>query len=130
MININYIKVYTNKIIIDDNIKLNISVEKYLDKILLEQLTTYEGRTKAIKLKYGFVKLTPIYIDQTNILIPLYNLKDYENIYINMCNIVTLKSKGSKTIILFKDSKEITVNKKINIISKYIVRARTINHYS
>ena len=130
MQNINYIKVYTNKIIINNNQTKYISLNKYLDSILLDQLTTYDGRICAVREKYGFVKLTPIYINKTNILIPLNNLKDFENIYINICNIIKLESKKHNTLIVFKDTEHIIVNKKINMINKYIKRAITINHYS
>jgi len=84
MNNINYIKAYSNKIIINNNEVINQNINTYLNNILIHQLTTVYGRVDAIKNLYGYKKLVPIYINSQLILFPISNLKEYENIYILM----------------------------------------------
>ena len=58
---INYIEILNNKTIKiyeTREIKvLNLSFEKYINELLLNDLTTYTGRIEAIKKKYNYRKL-------------------------------------------------------------------------
>ena len=127
---INYIKTYSNKIIINDRQILNYNINVYLNNILLSQLTTVVGRVEAIKTIYGFKKLVPIYIDRQLILFPIANLKDYENIYVNASNIIRIIKKETFTVIEFICGKKLYVNKSYFQINKYYKRAISINHNS
>ena len=127
---INFIKTYTNKIILNDKENIYSTMEEYLNKVLLNQLTTLKGRLDAIKKLYGFRKLVPLYITNTLILFPINNLKDYENIYINAVNIINIYKHGSKTVIEFQGSTKLCVNKNCSQVIKYYQRALSINHNS
>ena len=130
MNNINYIKTSYDKIIINDETIINQSINNYLNYILLQQITTLEGRVDAIKKIYGFKKLVPIYINKNNILFPVYNLKEYENIYINACSVIGVYKRDSKTVIEFVGFKKLIINKSIKQILKNFERALSINHNS
>ena len=127
---INYIKTYTKKIIINGSVVINMNLKEYLDNILLDQLTTYEGRKNAIKKRYAIYKLTPIYVNNMLMLFPINNLKDYENIYINVYNIKSLGKIKKQTMIEFIDNTKILINKNTKIIDNYIKRIISINHNS
>ena len=71
MKNINYIKAYTNKIVINNIKTIEMSIVDYLNLLLLKQLTTYQGRIDSIKKIYGIKKLVPIYIDPNINLFPV-----------------------------------------------------------
>ena len=127
---INFIKTYTNKIIIN-NVDIYLqSIERYFDDRLLNQLTSYKGRIDAVKRKFKIQKLIPVYIDNSNIFVPINNLKEYENIYINAARVIKTVAKGKSTIVYFIDKTKLEVNKNENLIIKYISRAISINHNS
>ena len=130
MIKLNYIKTYTKEIYVNGKEKLNIKFNDYINQLLLGQLTTLKGRVDAIKSKYKLLKLTPIYINKYMCLFPIYNLKDYENIFINVFEIKTLDTINKKTRIEFINGDKLIVNKNINVINNYIRRAISINHNS
>ena len=75
-------------------------------------------------------KLIPVYIDNSNIFVPINNLKEYENIYINAARVIKTAAKGKRTIVYFIDKTKLEVNKNENLIIKYISRAISINHNS
>jgi len=106
----NYIK-KTQKNIYVDEIKLSIKLVKYLDSLLLSQLCTMEGRINAIKCKYKFIKLTPIYINESICLIPLQSFSSITNLFINIKEILDIKKYDNRTLIIFKDNKRIIVDK-------------------
>ena len=130
MININYIKSFSKKIIINDESILHQTIEEYFDYLLLQQLTNLKGRIAATKKLYGYKKLVPIYINSSLVFFPINNLKEYDNIYINARNIINIYKKGSKTVIEFMGTDKLYVNKSYNQIIKYYNRSLSINHNS
>ena len=130
MININYIKSFSKKIIINDESILHQTIDEYFDYLLLQQLTNLKGRIAATKKLYGYKKLVPIYINSSLVFFPINNLKEYDNIYINARNIVNIYEKGSKTVIEFMGTDKLYVNKSYNQIIKYYNRSLSINHNS
>ena len=130
MININYIKSFSKKIIINDESILYQTIEEYFDYLLLQQLTNLKGRIAATKKLYGYKKLVPIYINSSLVFFPINNLKEYDNIYINARNIINIYEKGSKTVIEFMGTDKLYVNKSYNQIIKYYNRSLSINHNS
>ena len=125
---INYIKQIDKQLIIfyeNNTPKIyKESIETYIDNILLNDLTTYKGRLDAVKKKYNYKKLIPIYINQYICLIPLYSLKSEYNLYINIYNILDI---NGSTIIAFKNGMKIKINKQIKTIKDYVKRARKID---
>lgn len=103
-------------IYINNKIKIKNTFKKYIEDILLEQLTTYKGRIDAIKKIYGYKKLTPIYINEQICFIPLNSLKDYEQVYINIYQVKYFKKINYQTEVKFLDNTEIIINKLYNNI--------------
>lgn len=122
---INYIEILSNKTIKIYKTKqvevLNLSFEKYLNVLLLKDLTTFNGRIEAIKKKYKYKKLVPIYIDDTICFIPVENI-EYNSIYINAYSIYKITYQK----IIFIDGSSLSIYKNLKTISNNINRAKAI----
>lgn len=122
---IKYIEILSNKTIKIYKTKevevLNLSFEKYLNVLLLKDLTTFNGRIEAIKKKYKYKKLVPIYIDDTLCFIPVENI-EYNSIYINAYSIYKITYQK----IIFIDGSSLSIYKNLKTISNNINRAKAI----
>ena len=130
MNNINFIKSKTKQVVINNSKTLTITFESFINMLLLDQLTTYQGRLDAIKIKYKMHKLTPIYINAYLCLFPVSNLKDFENTYINAYRVKTIIRLSDATCIVFMDNTKLFIKKNFSLINKYFKRAISINHNS
>lgn len=99
------------------------TLERVLDMYCLQDLTTLEGRIKAIQKVYHIKKQIPIYLSEELILIQTTNKKEIDNIYINSCNIIDIIKDKQNTKIIFCDSSELLVDKPIHLIEKYIQKS-------
>lgn len=124
---INYIQKSNRSIIINNQKTVNMTLEKYIDFLLINDLSTYAGRIKSIRQRYGYRKLVPIYIDNTICLIPLENKKSLNNIYLNVHEINIIEETG---LIIFNNGDSLITNKKIKTLYKYIQRAKMIKKSS
>ena len=88
-----------------------ILLEKYLNNICLEFLTTLSGRIEAIKEKYNIVKNVPIYIKDNLVLFPTFSKNHISNIYLNSIYIKKILPYEDKTIIVFYDNQELIIDK-------------------
>ena len=120
---INYIQILNRSIKINDDLIINKTFENYIDGLLINDLSTYQGRLNAIRKKYGFKKLIPIYINDLLCLFPLENKRSINNIYINVNAVKFVDDNGC---LYFYDNSLIKSNKKGKTINKYIKRAKTI----
>ncbi len=104
-----------------NNLKKEIdeTLENVLNQYCLKDLTTLEGRTKAISKIYHIKKQIPIYLSNKLILIQIKNKKEIDNLYINSYNIIDIVKDENKTIIIFSDLSEILVNHPMHLIKKY-----------
>ena len=122
---IKYIEILSNKTIkiykTTEVEVLNLSFEKYLNVLLLKDLTTFNGRIEAIKKKYKYKKLVPIYIDDTMCFIPVENI-EYNSIYINAYSIYKITYQK----IIFIDGSSLSIYKNLKTISNNINRAKAI----
>ncbi|MBR2891721.1 MAG: competence protein ComK [Bacilli bacterium] len=121
---INYIEILNRQIKINGKKIINLTFEKYINNLLIKDLTTYQGRINSIKEKYNYRKLVPIYIDLGLCLIPICNKKSINNLYINIHSISSLTG---CTTITFKDNQILNVDKNIRTIKSYIKRASIIS---
>ena len=126
MNNINYILEKTKKIYINNKEILNCSFVEYIEIILLDQLTTFDGRIRATKKKYNFYKLTPIFISHDICFIPINNTKDFERVYINIYTIIEMQKINKKTLIKFVDGTSVIIKKEFNCILNNYKRALII----
>ena len=83
-----------------DEIVINLLLEKLLDFALREDLTTLKGRLEATSKVYRIFKHVPIYLKENIILIQTNNKKEIDNIYINSYNIVEMVKDKKQTIII------------------------------
>lgn len=121
---INYIEILNRQIKINGKKIINLTFEKYINNLLIKDLTTYQGRINSIKEKYNYRKLVPIYISLGLCLIPICNKKSINNLYINIYSISSLTG---FTTITFKDNQILNVDKNIRTIKSYIKRASIIS---
>lgn len=126
-----YLKKFYNQTIVkkinQEEYLIDEKVEDLFDKILLKQLTTYDGRIEAIKKVYHIYKHIPIYIDYNLVFIQIFNKKQYNNIYINICRIIDMIKDGEDTIIIFDDGFRIKITKPYHIFKKYYNNSLKIN---
>ena len=122
---IKYVEILNNKTIklykINEVLVLNQSFQKYINELLISDLTDIEGRLKAIKNKYGYKKLVPIYITDNLCFIPLENIQ-YNRLYINIYSIV--KTHDDKVV--FIDGDVLKTKKNFKTLINYIMRAKHI----
>lgn len=93
-----------------------ILLEKYLNNICLEFLTTLSGRIEAIKEKYNIVKNVPIYIKDNLVLFPTFSKNHISNIFLNSIYIKKILPYEDKTIIVFYDNQELIIDKHYHTI--------------
>ena len=89
-------------------IETNELINVVINKACLKHLTTLDGRLEAIKKGYNIYKLIPIYISNNLILQPLYSSRNWNQIYINICNIKKVIKVNDFTVITFIN--DITIN--------------------
>lgn len=116
-----YIK--TNK----DTKSINQKIDDLFDEYLLNHLTTLKGRLDAIKKVYHINKNIPVYLDYNLIFIQIFNKKQTNNIYINICRIIDMIKDNEDTIIVFDDGSKLKIKKPFHLINKYINNSLKIN---
>ena len=90
---------------------LNYNIEKLCNKFLF----SYNGYKKALKLKLNLKSLQPLYLNKNLILIPIKNIKDYHNLFINFKAITSIiKIDNSNTKLFFNTGETLIINKNIN----------------
>ena len=102
-----------------DEIVINLLLEKLLDFALREDLTTLKGRLEATSKVYRIFKHVPIYLKENIILIQTNNKKEIDNIYINSYNIVEMVKDKKQTIIIFIDHSFLKIDKPYHLMKKY-----------
>lgn len=95
------------------------TIEVFLNQYCLKDLTTLEGRIKAISEVYHIKKQIPIYLSNQLILIQTANKKEIDNLYINSYNIIDIVKENNCTIIYFNDLSKIELKKPSHLIQKY-----------
>lgn len=90
---------------------LNYNIEKLCNKFLF----SYNGYKKALKLKLNLKSLQPLYLNKNLILIPIKNIKDYDNLFINFKAITSIiKINSENTKLIFDTGEFLNINKNIN----------------
>ena len=121
----NYIEIINkNKLILYNKNKKEIienTFNDYINRILSKDLTTINGRLDAVKNKYGYKKLTPLFIDDYLCFIPIEKIKE-NIIYINVFNVVEV----NENKIVFLDGQNLKIYKNSKSILNNIKRAKQI----
>ena len=125
----NYIKIKQQKLIISESNELKIYKQKfndYINKLLINDLTTIDGRINAIRNKYNIHKLTPIYINKNICLLPINSINSDINIYINVFEVTQVISLNKGSEIVFSNQERIKINKSYNSLINRIKKACNI----
>ncbi len=99
-------------------------------KLLCEiQLFSYESRIRFTKKYLSIKSKVPIFINNDNLFIPTQSPKNYENIWINYFEIFGYRSFNCKTVIIFKDLKELIIPITYRSFKNSIKKAEDIATY-
>lgn len=121
-----YIKVENNNeiyVLTNTISKINISWKRYIEKLCIDNLSTLDGRIKAVKRKYGWIKHTPIYVNNDLVLFYINALKDTNNYFINVKKIVNVEGNERSTHITFVNNEKIVLNVAYQKIKSYYKKA-------
>lgn len=116
----------TNIVYFNDTKIINDSLYPFLNKICLNELTTYNGRIEAIRLVYNIHKFIPIYINQNIILQPLYQKRSWNQTFVNICNIKEVKKDRLNSLIIFKNNLQLIVEVPYLKLKQYIEKCKFI----
>jgi competence transcription factor ComK len=125
----NYIKRSTNGIEISHNGTTNylkIGIRSYIDKLCIDNLSTFEGRIDAAKKKFNIKHKVPIYVDKNCILFSTRSIRDYDVIYFNYFEIIEQVADGDNCVVYFKDGTYISVNQSYKVVRKQILKTEYI----
>ena len=96
------------------------NIDSYLNILCLNELTTLEGRIKALKYKFNLIKNVPIYINPNLVLFSIKCAITIDNIYVNSIYIKSISKQDKKCQIVFYDNNELIVNSTyITLKNKY-----------
>lgn len=109
--------------------EVEILLDTLLEDVCLKDLTTFKGRIDAISKVYHIYKHIPIYLTKDIILITTSNKKQFDNTYINICNIIDMVKDKNATIIIFLDGSHLMVNKPYHLMKKYYDQSLKINKF-
>lgn len=106
--------------------QLFITNKKFIDNLLQENLTNYQGYKKAVENKFKLSRLTPVYIDTQTCFIQTMHINKYDCVLINIKAILDIKSFENKSEITFLDNEKIYVSIQKETIFKKIELAEKI----
>ena len=115
--------VYTNS-----NKTINKTIDKLLDELCVKYLSTLAGRINAVSMYYDIHKYIPIYVCDNLILIQVYPKKYFTQIYINACNVKSIKQIDSQTKVIFINNQTIIVDAPYLRIKQYLEKCNVIKN--
>ncbi len=128
-----YVKRYHNGIVVKDEkneYSLNSGIKKYLNKLCMDNLSTFDGRKKAIISLLKQKDNIPIYIDNNIFVYPTKALREFDMMYINYFEVLSYKEVGYKsTLVIFKNLEYLVINVNVKRIEKQHKRIKKITEY-
>lgn len=116
----------TNIVKIRNELIVNETINKIINQTCLKFLTTLDGRIEAIKQVYKISKFVPLYINEGLILQPIYSIKSWKQIYINICNISKINKVNDHVVITFINEKTILLEISYERMKRYLKRCLKI----
>ena len=110
----------TNIVKIQEELIVNETINKIINQTCLKFLTTLDGRIKAVKQVYKISKLVPVYISNGLILQPIYSNKNWNQLYINICNIKKVNKVNDQVVITFINEKTIFLEISYERMKRYL----------
>ena len=74
-----------------------LGLKQVLNSLLLKELTTYQGRLDALKVKTGWSRNVPLFIDEQCCLFVTTSHRDSAAVYINCVEIVSIRKYDEAT---------------------------------
>lgn len=118
----------TDIVYLNSNKTINKTIEKLLNELCLENLSTLNGRINAVKERYNIHKFIPIYISNELILLPIYPKDYYTQIYLNINLVKNIQQELNKTKIIFNEEKYIIVDAPYLRIKQYVEKCKRIKN--
>lgn len=92
-------------------------MKQFLNELMIEECTTFEGRRKALKKKYNLKYNIPIYVHDACCFYTTKTFRDVDNICINYHNVLTIKeAPDNHSDVVFKDLHILRVNTAYNTL--------------
>jgi len=117
----NYIKRSVNGVICDETL-INSSLISFIDRMCLDNLSTYKGRLDASKRVLGLRSNVPIYVSKSILLYPTECIRNFECAMINYYNVLSVEAINKTSVCInFIDGMKLMVfvsQSKINIQTK------------
>ena len=102
-------------------------LKQFMNEACIQNLSTFEGRKQAAQIILNHTSNLPIYVDEDTIMFPTKSIRNYDCIYVNYHQVLSLKETiGGSTRIVFNDLSEIKVDTSIVKMRKQLFRAQTI----
>ena len=127
-----YIKGINNETIVktmNSVSKLQVKALTYIEKECNKYLSTLEGRIKAVKTEFKYVRLTPIYVNENTILIYFASLNNKDILLINALAIKRIIKDHNKTIVYFSTEEALELDVKIQLVNLSFKKALSLEEY-
>ena len=112
------------------SISINSSLKKYINKLCMKNLSTYDGRRDSISKFLEKNNNIPIYIDEEIILYPTKSIRCYDTVFVNFKEVLSVKKVDNRhTNFTFTNLSEIKLEVSIKKIKKQHNRIRKIIDY-
>lgn len=116
----------TNIVKIQEELTVNDTINKIINQTCLKFLTTLDGRIEAIKQVYKISKFIPVYITDGLILQPIYSNKNWNQMYINICNIKKVNKVNDQVVITFINDRTIFLEMSYERMKRYLKKCLKI----
>ncbi len=128
-----YIKRHNKGILLKDSYKeeiISIGIKSYLNRLCMQNLSTFDGRRKATVKLLHQSNNTPIFINNDIFVYPTKSLREFDMLYINYHEVLSFKSIDSdNTLLIFNNLEQLVVNVSIKKVIKQHRRVETIIQY-
>ena len=125
-----YIKRNDKGIFIKDEFQeysLNIGIKSYINNLCIENLSTFDGRKRALIKHLNQKNNIPIYVDDKVFLYPTKSLREYDMLFINYFSVLSLRRIDLYTTLLtFNNLDELIVNVSYKRVKKQHQRIEVI----
>lgn len=108
---------------------LNYGLIEYINMLCLNELSTYKGRITSTKKTLGIISNIPVYVNNNIMLFPTRMIRDYDCVFVNYTQVLSVKKQGDSTLIVFDDLTEISIPTSINKVKIQIKKCKLINNF-
>ena len=119
--------IYGIKIVGEKEVIENQSMLMFLDKLCLDNGSTYKGRIASAKHLLRTKGLVPLFVKNDLILIPTKNIREHDIFYINYYKILKVVKQSEKMVkVVFDDLDELILNVSFSKFNRQYQYAQTL----